>query len=156
MKKTKKIAIWILVPIAVMFLLSPIARWFQRRYVPPNNIATVTEVLEWTGRPEWIMKYSSATQTYYEIAKKVPVVVSLITASSGPPSYTVDTKGRFVGWSPDSGEFQTPGVVWTQDMKKEQIDVDRFLEQSKQMTPNKALEATSEPAPSAGSSPPQG
>jgi len=98
----------ILLPLAALFLLSPLTHWFQR------------------------------------------------TASSGPPSYTVDAEGKFVGWTRDSGEFQTPGVVWTHDMKKEPMDVERFLERAKIRTPNKALEAISEPVPSVVSSAPQG
>jgi hypothetical protein len=120
-------------PIAVISILRPIAHWVERKYVPPQNIVTVADVIKWTGRPEWIMKYSSETQTYYEIARKEHVTVALLRAASGPPSYTVDAKGRFVGWTPDSGEIRTPEIVWTPDMKKEDIDVDQFLEQAKKM-----------------------
>jgi hypothetical protein len=156
MKKISKIALWTMLPLVALFLYGGFVHWFQGRYVPPPGITTVAEVLEWTGRPWWVAKYSSPTATYYEIGMKVPVWTLGLTLASGAPSYTVDHTGRFIGWSPDSGDLHTPDVLRSRELKRDSIDVDEFIRKSKEMTPNKASEATSEPAPSAASSSPQG
>ena len=156
MKRITKIALWILVPLAALFLHAHFVHWFQRRYIPPPDITSVGEVLEWTGRPWWIARYASPTATYYEIGKKVPVRTLGLTLASGAPSYTVDQNGRFIGWSPDSGDVHTPDVLRSHELKRESIDVDEFIRKAKEMTPNQASEATSEPAPGAASSAPQG
>ena len=146
MRIITKITIWIVVPLAGLSLYVHFVHSFQNRFVPPHYITTVSDVLSWTGRPEWVIKYSSATHTYYEIAKKEPVGAMALTLASGPPSYTVDETGRFIGWSSDSGENQSPDVLRSPDLKRERIPVDQFLEQSKTMTPNQAMQ----PRPVAG------
>jgi hypothetical protein len=156
MKTVTKVALWVLVPLATLFLYAHFVHRFQRRYIPPSGITTVGELLEWTGRPWWVVRYSSPTATYYEIGKKVPDRALVLTLASGAPSYTVDATGRFIGWSPDSGDVHTPYVLRSRDLTRESIDVDEFIRKTKAMTPNQALEATSEPAPRAGSSAPQG
>ena len=156
MKKITRIALWILVPLTALFLYAHFVNWFQKRYIPPPYITTVGEVLEWTGRPLWVARHTSPTATYYEIGKKVPVRTLGLTLASGAPSYTVDHTGRFIGWSPDSGDVHTPDVLRSGELKRDSIDVDDFIQKSKEMTPNQASEATSEPAPCATSSSPQG
>ncbi|MDD5707538.1 MAG: hypothetical protein PHR35_16570 [Kiritimatiellae bacterium] len=136
MKKITRIALWILVPLAALFLYGHFVHWFQGRYVPPPGIRTVGEVLEWTGRPWWVVRYSAPTATYFEIGMKVPVRTLGLTLASGAPSYTVDHAGRFIGWSPDSGDVHTPPVLKSRELKRESIDVDDFIRNAKTMTPN--------------------
>jgi hypothetical protein len=156
MKMMRKVAIWIGALLAALVLFAHFVHWFQKRYIPPEGITNVAQVLEWSGRPWWVAKYSSPTATYYEIGKKVPVWTLTLTLASGAPSYTVDDKGKFIGWSPDSGDVHTPDVLRSPDLKRESMDVDDFLEKAKKMTPNQPSDATSEPAPGAGSSAHQG
>ena len=155
MKKITKVATWILVPLAALFLYANFVHWFQRRYAPPPGITTVGDVLEWTGRPWWVARYTSTTATYYEIGKKVPLWTLELTLASGAPSYTVDQNGRFIGWSPDSGDIHTPDALRSRELKRDSIDVDEFIQKAKEMAPNQATEATSEPAPGAVFTTPQ-
>ncbi len=57
MKKLSRAAIWIVGAIAALFLYGGFVHGFQQRYVPPDDTATVTDVLEWTGLPWWTVKY---------------------------------------------------------------------------------------------------
>jgi hypothetical protein len=127
MKKRTKVALWILVPLATLFLHVQSVHWFQQRYVPPQGIKNISDLLEWTGRPWWVTRYSSPKVTYYEVRLKVPTGTLMMTLASGPPSYTVDENGQFIGWSPDSGDIHTPDVLKSPDLKKESIDVEEFL-----------------------------
>ena len=149
MKKISKVATWFMVPLAALFLYAQFVHWIQRRYAPPPGITTVGEILEWTGRPWWVSRYTSPTVTYYEIGKKVSVWTEALTLASGAPSYTVDQNGRFIGWSRDSGDIHTPDVLKSRELKRDSIDVDEFIQLAKEMRPNQASDATSEPAPGA-------
>jgi hypothetical protein len=108
-------------------LYGQFVHWFQQRYVPPQGIKNISDLLEWTGRPWWVTRYSSPKVTYYEVGLKVPTGTLMMTLASGPPSYTVDENGQFIGWSPDSGDIHTPDVLKSPDLKKESIDVEEFL-----------------------------
>jgi hypothetical protein len=142
MKKITKVALWALVPLAGLFLYAHFVHGFQRRYAPPPGIREVGEVLDWTGRPWWVARYSSATETYYEIGMHVPVRTLGLTLASGPPSYTVDGTGRFIGWSPDSGDVHTPEVLRSHKLKRESLDVDEFIRNAREMTPDKVSQVT--------------
>ena len=155
MKKISKVATWFMVPLAALYLYAQFIHWFQRRYVPPPGITTVGEVLEWTGRPWWVSRYTSPAATYYEIGKKVSVGTLVLTLASSAPSYTVDQNGRLIGWSPDSGDIHTPDALRSRELKRDSIDVDEFIQKAKEMTPNQASETTTEPAPGAAFTTPQ-
>jgi hypothetical protein len=127
MKKRTKVAMWILVPLSTLFLYDQFVYWYQQRYVPPQSIENVSDLLEWTGRPSWVKRYSSLKATYYEVGLNVSVKSLQMTLASGPPSYTIDENGQFIGWSPDSGDIFTPDVLRSPDLIIESINVDVFL-----------------------------
>lgn len=127
MTKTAKTILWALLLFAVLLIHVCIVLWYRRSNLPPPGTATVGQVLEWTGRPCWVARYTSPTATYYEIGKRVPAGILMLTLPSGAPSYTVDHNGRFVGWSPDSGDVHTPDVLRSDELKRESMDVDEFI-----------------------------
>jgi hypothetical protein len=150
MKKHSKLVMWVLVSIVTIFIYAHFVHWFQKRYIPPEDIKNVADVLEWTGRPWWVVRYSSPTATYYELGMKVPALTLLVILSSAAPSYTVDENGRFIGWSPDSGDVHTPDVLRSHDLKRESIDVDKFIQQWKKNTEPSGAANRRERAPAAG------
>jgi hypothetical protein len=117
-----------------IFIYAHFVHWFQKRYIPPEGIKNVADVLERTGRPWWVVRCSSPTASYYELGMKVSALTLLVTLSSAAPSYTVDENGRLIGSSPDSGDVHTPDVLRSYDLKRESIDVDKFTQQWKKNT----------------------
>ena len=122
-----KVSVWFTVFIVIAGLCAGIARYARQCNVPPPNIATSRDLIKWIGRPMWVMKYSGTNVTFYEIGRQQSVLVLALTFASGPPSYTVDQEGRFIGWSPDSGEICSPIEIRSKNLKRERVDVDAFL-----------------------------
>ncbi len=60
---------------------------------------------------------------------------------------TVDQGGRFIEWSPDSGDVHTANVLRSRDLKRCSIDVDEFIQKAKEMTRNHALDRSAKSAP---------
>ena len=127
MKKSRRIAILIGTVLIFMIVYPYFVKLLRRRDVPPAYIMTDVDLIKWMGRPAWIIKYSSTNEFYYEIGKSELLLLSMFTASSGSPSYTVDQTGRFIGWSPDSGAIAKPDQIHSENMAREKIDVDVFL-----------------------------
>lgn len=45
---------------------------------------------------------------------------------SGPAGYTFDSRGRFIGWSIDIGDFKEPAEVFEDDARREKISLDEL------------------------------
>jgi len=43
---------------------------------------------------------------------------------SGPAAYTFDAKGKFIGWTKDSGDIFEPSVVYSPTAKSEDLSVE--------------------------------
>lgn len=127
MKRAYRIALFVGTGLIFVIAYPGVVKRLRHRDVPPSNIETDIDLIKWMGRPAWVMKYSSTNEIYYEIGRNEPLILSIFTASSGPPSYTVDQAGHFIGWSPDSGEIAKPDQIHAGNLLRERIDVDHYL-----------------------------
>ena len=127
MKRTHRIALIVGTGLIFMIAYPELVKRLRQRDAPPSYVVTDVDLIKWMGRPEWVMKYSSTNEFYYEIGRDEPLILSLFTASSGPPSYTVDQTGRFIGWSPDSGEIKKPDQIYSNKLIRERVDVDSYI-----------------------------
>jgi hypothetical protein len=50
---------------------------------------------------------------------------------SGPAAYTFDQQGNFVGWTPDSGEFESPRVVYSRAATEERLTMEELIGRSR-------------------------
>lgn len=127
MRRAYRISLFLCAVLIFLFAAPELRKRLRHRDVPPSNIMTDVDLIKWMGRPVWVMKYSSANEIYYEIGRDTSGILLIITASSGPPSYTVDQTGRFIGWSPDSGEVAKPDQIHAENLIRDRMDVDEFL-----------------------------
>lgn len=127
MNRTNRIGLCIGVSFILLLASPEFVKRLRHRDIPPSTIETDIDLVKWIGRPGWVMKYSSTNEIYYEIGRDTSVILLIITGSSGSPSYTVDQTGRFIGWSPDSGEIAKPDQIHSKNMIRERVDVDVFL-----------------------------
>lgn len=103
--------------------------WLQMRHTPPDSVKEVHSLLEWMGKPWWVNRYSDGTAVYHELGMRVPVWILTVSLASGSPSYTVDGEGKFIGWSPDSGDIHRPEVIHRLRKSRTPVDVEEFLRQ---------------------------
>jgi len=127
MKRSNRIGLCICAGLIFLFTSPKLVKRLRHRDVPPSNIMTDIDIIKWIGQPGWVMRYSSPNEIYYEIGRDTSAILLIITGSSGSPSYTVDQTGRFIGWSPDSGEVAKPDQIHAENLIRERIDVDEFL-----------------------------
>ena len=45
---------------------------------------------------------------------------------SGPSAYSFDSKGKYIGWTQDMGDFYEPREVFSEDAKREKISLDEL------------------------------
>lgn len=93
----------------------------RARATPPKSITDVSSCLAWLKEPMAIYRVSAGGEVYYEVTGPAGRYLA-----SGPAGYTFDSRGQFMGWSLDIGDFKTPPQVFTPDAKWESITIDEL------------------------------
>lgn len=127
MKRTENIGLLLGVVLIFGIALLWLGKHVRYLDIPPPSVQADVDLLKWMGRPAWVMKHSSTNEIYYEIGRNKSTLLLIVAGSSGPPSYTVDQAGHFIGWSPDSGEVKKPDQIYSNKLIREKVDVDSYI-----------------------------
>ncbi len=117
----KIIAISIGVPILLLIGCVAVDRIPYFRAKPPRSVVDVSSCLAWLKKPKDAYRIISGGNTYYQITGPAGRF-----ASSGLAGYTFDSRGHFIGWSIDIGDFKEPAEVFGTDAQREKISLDEL------------------------------
>ena len=93
------------------------------RATPPKTVTDVSSCLAWLKKPMGAYRITSGGVVYYQVTGPAGRYLA-----SGPAGYSFDSRGRFIGWSADIGDFKTPHQVFTPGATREKITLDELRE----------------------------
>jgi hypothetical protein len=91
------------------------------RATPPKSVTDVESCLAWLRQPGRAWRITSGEDVYYQVWG--PTGRSL---PSGPSGYTFDSRGKFIDWSPDIGDIETPPEAFAPDAIREEISLEEL------------------------------
>lgn len=92
-----------------------------RRARPPENVTDVPSCLAWLQEPMGVYRITDGDLIYYRLTGPAGRCIA-----SGPSAYTFDAHGKFIGWTADVGDFPTPGLQLSENVKREKISLDEL------------------------------
>ena len=114
MKRSWWPLIWAVVGLFVMDFAAMV---WQRHRIEPRGIETLRDYAAWRSASK-VFAVEQKDGRAYAIAYG-PIAIGAIFLGSGPAVYVFDDQGRFVEWSPDSGDDSTFQSKWlTQRIQK--------------------------------------
>jgi hypothetical protein len=120
MKRVLKTAAWT-VGVLLVLLIGCIAidQIPHSRARPPQSVVDVPSCLAWLKHPMGAYKITDGDRVYYRITGPAGRYLA-----SGPSAYTFDSRGKFIGWTADIGDFPTPGLHLSDGAKREKISLE--------------------------------
>lgn len=91
------------------------------RAKPPNTVTNVSSCLAWLRKPMGAYRITDGQTVYYRVTGPAGRYLA-----SGPSAYTFDAHGRFIGWTPDVGDFPTPGLHISSNAEREKIPLEEL------------------------------
>jgi hypothetical protein len=88
---------------------------------PPKTVQDINSCLAWLNHPMGAYKITDGDAVYYRITGPAGRFLA-----SGPSAYTFDSRGKFIGWTADLGEFPTPGLRLSESAKREKISLEEL------------------------------
>jgi hypothetical protein len=91
------------------------------RAKPPKTVTDVSTCLAWLRNPMGAYRITDGDVIYYRVTGPAGRHVA-----SGLSAYTFDSQGKFIGWTPDAGDFPTPGLRLSPGAKREEISLEEL------------------------------
>jgi hypothetical protein len=115
--------ICIAVGVPVLLLIGCIAadQIPHSRATPPKTVTDVSSCLVWLPQPMGAYRITDGDLVYYRVTGPAGRFLA-----SGPSAYTFDSRGKFIGWTADVGDFPTPGLRLSPDAKREKISLEEL------------------------------
>jgi hypothetical protein len=88
---------------------------------PPKTVTDINSCLAWLNHPMGAYRVTDGNAVYYRITGPAGRFLA-----SGPSAYTFDSRGKFVGWTADVGDFPTPGLHLSESAKREKISLEEL------------------------------
>jgi hypothetical protein len=88
---------------------------------PPKQVTDFRSCMAWLKPPIGAYKLSDRNTIYYQVTG--PPGRSLPT---GPAAYTFDRSGKLIGWTPDVGDKDTPGLKLSAAAKRERVSFEEL------------------------------
>jgi hypothetical protein len=122
MPRTIKV-ICVAVGVPLLLLIGCIAadRIPHSRAKPPKTVTDVSSCLGWLQKPMGAYRITDGDLVYYRVTGPAGRYLA-----SGPSAYTFDSRGKFIGWTADVGDFPTPGLHLSPGAKRETISLDEL------------------------------
>ena len=122
MKRAIKTAAWT-VGILLLLLIGCIVadRIPMSKARPPKTVTDIHSCLAWLSHPMGAYRITDGDVMYYRITGPAGRFLA-----SGPSAYTFDSRGKFIGWTADVGDFPTPGLHLSESAKREKISIDEL------------------------------
>src|ERR1041384_4517460 len=93
----------------------------RSRATPPKSVTDVASCLAWLKQPMGAFRITDGDLVYYRLTGPAGRYLA-----SGPSAYTFDSRGKFIGWTADVGDFPTPGLRISSGAKREKISVEEL------------------------------
>jgi hypothetical protein len=117
----KVIGVVVGVPLLLLIGCFAVGQALRFRATPPQSVTDVVSCLEWLKQPAGAFRITSDGLVHYQVTGP-----SGRFFASGPAGYTFDSQGKFIGWSPDIGDFEIPPEVFTPNSEREVISLDEL------------------------------
>lgn len=117
----KLIAIAVGVPLLLLIGCIAADQIPRSRATPPKSVKDVSSCLVWLKEPMGVYRITADGAVYYQITGPAGRYLP-----SGPAGYTFDSRGQFIGWSADIGDFKTPPQVFTGGAQREKITIEEL------------------------------
>ncbi len=122
MKRAFKILAWLFgVPLLLLIGSIVADRVLASRAKPPQTVTDVASCLGWLRKPMGAYKITDGEKIYYRVTAPAGRCLP-----SGPSAYTFDSRGKFVGWTPDMGDLPTPGLHISDGAKREKLSLEEL------------------------------
>lgn len=106
---------WVAIALLALPLLSLLSGpLLHARATPPARVTNLVSFLEWQPAPMRVMRVTVGTNLYWQAFG--PAGRS---GASGLSAYSFDSSGKFIGWTPDSGDLYRPPHLYGPDAKRE-------------------------------------
>lgn len=116
-----KVVLIIVIVLLLLLVASflPDIFYFAPRARPPANVVDLQSFFAWKPDPRWAWRITVSNEVYYQLCGPAGRWLA-----SGPSAYAFDSKGRFIGWTSDNGDFYRPAVVYAPGAKRESVKVE--------------------------------
>jgi hypothetical protein len=119
MKRIIKTAAWTVGVLLVLLIVCIATDVPHRSARPPQSVVDVASCLAWLKHPKGAYRITDGDTVYYRVTGPMSRGFA-----SGPSAYTFDSRGKFIGWTADVGDFPTPGLHLSDGAKREKISLE--------------------------------